>query len=250
MRYLGISPRRLAVGVFELTSCEGCVLQLANKEETLVEFLRAADIVAFREISSATPRPCEVALVEGAVTTDEELELLRAVRDEARVLVALGSCACFGGVAQLKNAEPGVAVSARVYGSAEIPSLPARPVSTAVPVDVMLPGCPVSKDEVERLIRHVVLDVPYESTQYPVCVECKQRFTACTFDRGELCLGAITRAGCGAPCPAGGLGCWGCRGPAPEASLPAFHATCREHDIAASLVSERLAFYGGFGVQP
>jgi sulfhydrogenase subunit delta len=238
------------VGVFELTSCEGCLLQLANKEDTLVEFLRAADFVAFRELSSAPRQRCQVALVEGAVTTDEQLDLVRSLRAEARVLAAVGSCACFGGVAQLKSAEPQATVCARVYGDAVVESGPARPLSAVVPVDVAVPGCPVAKDEIERLLRHLVLDVPFEATQYPVCVECKQRYTACTFDRGELCLGAITRAGCGAPCPAGGLGCWGCRGPAPEASLEAFHLTCRDHGLDAKLVNERLAFYGGFGVQP
>ena len=45
MRYLGIEPKRPRVAVFELTGCEGCELQLANKEDTLVDFLSAIEIV-------------------------------------------------------------------------------------------------------------------------------------------------------------------------------------------------------------
>jgi len=53
MRYLGMEPERPRIAVFDFTGCEGCQLQLANKEETLAAFLGAVEIVAFREISSA-----------------------------------------------------------------------------------------------------------------------------------------------------------------------------------------------------
>jgi len=66
MRYLGIEPRRPRVAVFDFTGCEGCELQLANKEETLADFLGAIEIVNFREISSHTGGPYEVALVDAA----------------------------------------------------------------------------------------------------------------------------------------------------------------------------------------
>ncbi len=53
MRYLGISPVKPKVAVFDFTGCEGCQLQLVNKEETLGPFLKSLDIVRFREASSA-----------------------------------------------------------------------------------------------------------------------------------------------------------------------------------------------------
>ncbi|HEC04159.1 MAG TPA: NADH:ubiquinone oxidoreductase, partial [Phycisphaerales bacterium] len=39
MKYLGIEPQKVRVGVFDFTGCEGCELQLANKESSLVDFL-------------------------------------------------------------------------------------------------------------------------------------------------------------------------------------------------------------------
>ena len=53
MKYLGIEPHRPRVAVFDFTGCEGCELQLANKEETLGAFLDAVEVVSFREVSSA-----------------------------------------------------------------------------------------------------------------------------------------------------------------------------------------------------
>ena len=53
MKYLGIEGKRPKIGVFDLTSCQGCELQLANREETLVAFLEAIEIASFREISTA-----------------------------------------------------------------------------------------------------------------------------------------------------------------------------------------------------
>ena len=247
MKYLGFDSVRPRVAVFELTGCEGCELQLANKEETLAAFLDAVEVVNFREISSASSDDYDIALVDGAVSRSDEVERLEAIRERARVLVALGSCACFGGVSRLKNAFDLDEANREVYGDRPQETLPVRAVSEVVAVDLEIPGCPVSKDEVERIVQHLIWDVPYHFPAYPVCLECKQRYTVCTFELGRLCLGPITRAGCNAPCPAGGLGCWGCRGPAVEANVEEFLTAVRERDFGNDEIDERMNFFGGFG---
>jgi len=234
------------VAVFDFTGCEGCELQLSNREETLVPFLSALQIVAFREVSSARGGDYEIALIDGAITRADEVQRLEAIRARARVLVAMGSCACFGGVNRLKNAHDLAAANREVYGDRPRETLPTRAVKEVVPVDLELPGCPVSKAELERVVQNLVWEVPYRPPAYPVCLECKQRFTVCQFDLGNLCLGPITRAGCDAPCPAGGLGCWGCRGPAADPNFDEFHNIARERGFSDREVDERLSFFGGF----
>jgi hypothetical protein len=56
-------------------------------------------------------------------------------------------------------------------------------------------------------------------------MECKARGVACVLvARGTPCLGPVTRAGCGALCPAYDRGCFGCFGPKEEPNTPALAA--------------------------
>jgi coenzyme F420-reducing hydrogenase gamma subunit len=249
MKYLGIEPKRPRIAVFDFTGCEGCELQLANREETAADFLRAIEVVSFREISSAHSDDYEIALIDGSITRGDEVERLKAIRERAKVLVAMGSCACFGGVTQLKNAFDLGEANREVYGDLPKETLPTRAIKEIVPVDLEIPGCPVSKEEVERIVQHLIWGLEYHYPAYPVCFECKQRYTVCRFEMGQLCLGSITRAGCGAPCPAGGLGCWGCHGPAAECNREEFLSIAHSRGFSDEEIQERLGFFGGFEVK-
>jgi coenzyme F420-reducing hydrogenase gamma subunit len=246
MKYLGIEPCRPRIAVFDFTGCEGCELQLTNKEDTLDAFLSALDIVSFREVSSVSGDDYEIALIDGAVSRSDEVERLERIRARAKILVALGTCACFGGVNRMKNRYDMEEVNTAVYGTKPKETQPTRSIKEVVPVDLEVPGCPVSKDELEDVVRHLVVGVPFRFPVYPVCVECKQRFTTCLFDLGQLCLGPISRAGCNAPCPVGGLGCWGCRGPAEDCNLSEFFALAERRGFEPDELKERLGFFGGF----
>lgn len=247
MKYLGIEPKKLRIGVFDFTSCEGCELQLANKEESLLAFLGAVEIVNFREVSSDQNDNYDIAFIEGSITRSDEFARIMKIRRQAKLLVALGSCACFGGVNALKNSFDLAAANQEVYGDTPRETLPTRAIREVVPVDLEIPGCPVDKTEVERIVQHLIWDIPFEFPIHPVCLECKQQFTTCVFEKGQLCLGPITRGGCQAPCPSGGLGCWGCRGPAAEPNYREFVRITHEKGFSDEEVSERLNFFGGFG---
>ena len=246
MKHLKIEQKRPRIAVFDFTGCEGCELQLTNKEETLGAFLGAVEVVSFREASSAHSNDYEVALVDGAVSRPDEIERLKTIREQADVLVAMGSFACFGGVNKLKNAYDLDEANREVYGDRPKETMPTVAVTEVVPVDLEVPGCPVAKDEIERVVQHLVWDLPLPSYAYPVCLQCKQRYTVCRFDLGELCLGPITRAGCNAACPAGGLACWGCRGPSEIPNYEEFFALAQEKGFARQEINDRLSFFGGF----
>ncbi len=245
MKYLGIEPEKLKIACFDFTCCEGCQLQLANKEDTLVDFLALLDVVNFREISSHRGDDYDIALIEGSITRADEIERLKKIRERAKILVAIGSCACFGGVNQIKNKFPIEEVVREVYGDDPVETLPVRKVSDIVKVDLEIPGCPVSKEEVERIVVNLVTGAEIKFPKYPVCVECRRNLNTCVFDLGQICLGPITRAGCGAVCTTGKTGCIGCRGPAEEANYEEFRQILKDHGFTVRQALERINFYGG-----
>ena len=68
--------------------------------------------------------------------------------------------------------------------------------------------------------------------QYPVCTECRMLENNCLLvERGELCCGPITAAGCEARCPDLRVPCVGCRGPVADANAPSLQVHARGKGI-------------------
>ncbi len=237
---------KLKIASFDFTCCEGCQLQLANRESTLTDFLELLDIRNFREISSERLGDYDIALVEGSISRQDEVERLLKIREQAKVLVAFGTCACFGGVNSLKKRFSLDETIRDVYGEMTIETLPVRKISDIVTVDLAIPGCPVDKEEVERIMVSLATNSLITFPKYPVCVECKQQLNTCLFDLGEICLGPITRAGCNAVCTTGKTACLGCRGPAEELNMPAFIELIKERGLSLDDLHEKLTFYNAF----
>jgi coenzyme F420-reducing hydrogenase gamma subunit len=246
MNYLGIPLEKPKVGVFGFTGCEGCQLQIANKEETLADLLESIEVINFRLISSDKEDGYDIAFVEGSITTDEDAARLRSIRKQAKTLIAIGACASLGGVHNLRERFTLADTVQEVYGTQPVDTGPVRKVSDVVSVDIELPGCPISKSEFEWLVRHIILGLEPKFPQYPVCVECKQRLNACVFDMGMICLGPVTRAGCKAICPRNHLGCWGCRGPADETNYESLVEILGERGFSEQEIAERAHFFNAF----
>lgn len=245
--YLGVEVPKPRVAFFELSSCEGCQLQILNNEATLLDFLSMVEIVTFREGMTEKSNSYDIAFVEGSVTRKDEEQRLLNIRDNAQILVALGTCACFGGVNQLKNRFNDLEwVKKEVYGDYPIESQETRALGAYVDVDLEIYGCPIKKEEVEEIVVNLILGKTNKAPQYPICMECKAKENICLFDLGEPCLGPITRAGCDAWCPSNRLGCWGCRGPAPAANIEQLLAICTAKQIPLERVLDRLECFGGF----
>jgi coenzyme F420-reducing hydrogenase gamma subunit len=246
MNYLGIPLEKPKIGSFGFTGCEGCQLQISNKEETLGDLLGAIDVRNFRLISSDKHDDYDIAFVEGAITTSEEVARLKRIRKQAKILVAMGACACLGGVNNLRERFSLADTMKEVYGAHPIGTGPVRKVSDVVSVDIELPGCPISKPEFEWLVRHLILGLEPQFPQYPVCVECKQRFNTCVLDLGMICLGPVTRAGCNAVCPRNHMGCWGCRGPSDETNYESLIQILRDRGFSDGQIAERAHFFNAF----
>jgi sulfhydrogenase subunit delta len=205
------------LAVFKFASCDGCQLSILNLEDDLLALGQTLDIVYFPEASSdMKDGPYEIALVEGSISTAEDTERIRSVRQQARVLITIGACATAGGIQALRNWADVESFKRTVYPSPSyIRSLrTSTPISEHVHVDFELWGCPIDKGQLLRVITDLAAGVQPRLPADSVCLECKRLGNVCVLvAKGMPCLGPVTRAGCGAICPNMGRDCYGCFGP-------------------------------------
>lgn len=151
-----------------LDGCSGCHMSLLDTDERLMELAKHVDVVWGPYVDAKEfPENVDVTLVEGAVSSEEDLHRILQVRSRTKILVSLGDCAVTGNVPAMRNPFGADAVLTRAYLEntsldAQIPRevipalLPAvRPVHEVVQVDVFVPGCPPSAD----LIYHVLTEL-------------------------------------------------------------------------------------------
>jgi coenzyme F420-reducing hydrogenase gamma subunit len=212
------------IGIFGLSGCWGEQIVILNCEDELLALVGAVDIVDFLGGSSVNDReaPLAIAFVEGSVANAREEAALRRIRDRAGLLVACGTCACFGGLAAMDNGRPRDELARVVYGEAAsaYDIGPHRPLADIVKVDVRIPGCPMEKGEFLQAVACLLNgDLPCAATT-PVCAECKMLEQECLLVSKHLpCAGPVTSAGCQARCPGFNVPCIGCRGPVDEANF-------------------------------
>jgi len=142
-----------------LDGCSGCHMSFLDMDEHLIELADKVELVYSPLVDRKIfPEDVDITLVEGAVSTEGDLEKIEHIRARTRVLVSLGDCAVTANVPSMRNPFPLQDVFKRAYfenvtrdvgtPTREIPALlpRVRPVHEVVPVDVYIPGCPPSAD--------------------------------------------------------------------------------------------------------
>ncbi|MEW5759032.1 MAG: cytochrome B [Candidatus Omnitrophota bacterium] len=202
------------VAFFDFTDCEGCQLQIANMGEAFLELAELIDIVSFREIMSEEGQDYDIAVVEGSISTDNDVMRIKKIREKAKILVAFGSCAAIAGVNGIKNRTPLDVAKTRVYGDKadKINTIKAMPLDQVVKVDYYILNCPPYIPEIIAVFKAILMGKPYPRPNYSVCVECKMNENVCRYEKDEECMGPVTRAGCNSWCVNNGNRCYGCRG--------------------------------------
>ncbi len=138
-----------------LDGCAGCHMSLLDIDEGIAAVAAKADIVYGPLVDAQEfPENVDVALVEGAVSSQEDLKKLKLVRKRSRFLVALGDCAVTSNVPSMRNTIPVKQILERIYiqGATTQPGIPndgvpallkqAIPLHDVVKVDLHVPGCP------------------------------------------------------------------------------------------------------------
>jgi NAD-reducing hydrogenase small subunit len=165
---------RLRVATVWLGGCSGCHMSFLDLDEFLIELAGKIDLV-FSPIIDVKeyPENVDLCLVEGAVANEDNLEIIRKVRERTKVVVSFGDCAVTGNVPAIRN-QLGLgnadSVLQRAYvegaqANAGIPKEPGIvpellervvPVHTVVPVDYFLPGCPPPADRIKALVAQLL----------------------------------------------------------------------------------------------
>lgn len=236
-----MTNKKPVIAILSLTCCEGCQVAIFDLGERFLEFLTKVNIGDFRLIEGLPDvDKYDIAIVEGTPITKENKKRLKEVRKKSKILVAIGACATMGGVQEIKDYRGDRKQLIRqIYPNIRgIDNPNIKSVKEIVKVDLEIPGCPINKDEFFKLINHILKkgEIP-KIPQNPVCEECVRKNKNCLILLGKPCLGPISLAGCGAPCPAAGFLCDGCRGPREGINLDAMKKALK---VKARLKDEEI----------
>ncbi len=226
--------------------CAGCEITILDIGEPLLDLLPQLEFVHMPvlmdhkyygqtgERDKIEIPEADVGLISGGVRTEEHKEIALEMRAKCKTLVALGTCAGYGGIPALGNMYLTDDIYEKVYRqsatteSADTPTSGLSPltdkvyaVSEVVPVDIVLPGCPTTPELVVEGLTAILEGKPLVLSEKSVCDECpmireKKAVTTlkrpleniesvgkpldqvrCIMEQGYLCQGPATRSGCG-----------------------------------------------------
>ncbi len=245
-------PVSIALG--QGSSCWGCFQSLIDIHLRLAEVLPLLDIkywqavVDFKlhHLESYEDKSIVVGLYEGMARTEEDVHLLKLLRDKCQILISFGSCSCFGGIPGMANfydIEECYDVKFRqnkTFNDGKVPSenLPpiepvVKPNNSIVEFDVYLPGCPPTPDLIYTALTTLLSGKELELSPHTVCHYCEREkketpiekilkpYTGhadpdrCLLEQGYICLGSSTWGLCEGQCVNKGTTCRGCFGPCP-----------------------------------
>ncbi|MHA2035220.1 MAG: NADH-quinone oxidoreductase subunit B family protein [Promethearchaeota archaeon] len=224
------------VAFMQLSSCWGCHQSLLNAHLGLLPVLPELEIVYWpavidaklESLKSRADEEIDLGIVEGAVRTTKDLELLRIMREKCKIISTFGTCACQGGVIAMANNFPLKELIKRKFGDAESitnenlkepkNNLPGFEVSVkgiddCINIDAYFVGCPPRTEAIVSNILSLLGKKSFPMTNDPYCNECILNDSGCLLDSNILCFGPITSSGCTTRCTSNNLSCVGCRGP-------------------------------------
>jgi len=238
-----------------LNVCGGCEMSILDIGEPLLDLLNDLEFVHIPflmdgkyfgqtgEGAEMDIPEADVGIITGGIRNAEDKKVADLMRKKCKKLIALGSCACYGGIPALANMYPLKVVVGKVHKKTRttvdepvprenLPPLtdPVMAVDEVVSVDAYVPGCPVNPDLIVEALKSFIEDKPFELAERSVCDECPVKRekkasggtlrrqiepvdvavgepwenTRCYMEQGFLCLGPVTRSGCAKEVEGGG----------------------------------------------
>ncbi|MHA2366930.1 MAG: NADH-quinone oxidoreductase subunit B family protein [Candidatus Hodarchaeales archaeon] len=225
------------VAFMQLSSCWGCHQSLLNAHLELLPILPKLDIVYWPAVVDYKLKSLEaredgeivVGFLEGVIRTKKDKENVQLMREKCAIIVAIGACPCYGSVAGLANLYDIDELISRKFIQAESittenPEVPTKNVpgfedyivnaKKIIDVDVFIPGCPPTTDNIVASISYLLTLVGDGPTSLNkednICRSCDLKNDGCFLNNEQLCYGSITATGCDLMCPNNGDICYGC----------------------------------------
>ncbi|UUX93612.1 F420-nonreducing hydrogenase [Methanoplanus endosymbiosus] len=247
----------MKIAIEELAGCSGCTIAVLDLHEMILDLLNDAEIVYSPVIMDVKepPEGIDVGFVTGCVRNEENQERLEKIRKRSKILIALGTCACYGGISGLSMLSSNEEIFNTVYRNVDtvkddgiiptdVPPFTYRAfaVGDLVKMDYYITGCPPKEQFLKQILPALIKGDQKELSRKSVCSECdrkmgsvenwhlKRRYEGepdrehCLLGQGYLCLGPVTFGRCGAACPKKNIPCHGCNGP----SLDILREPCRD----------------------
>lgn len=263
---------KVKIGTMWLGGCSGCHLSIADFHESLLDVLELADF-EFSPVLMDTKYDevpeLDVLIVEGGIRNEENRELAEMLNEKAKLVIAYGTCSCYGGIPGLGNLWTVDELEQEAYINScstvnpegiipneDVPALESRvrPLSSAMDIDLIIPGCPPRSDVVAEAVLTLLRGETIELPSTNLCEVCprekppvglamdfiKRQFEVgapekdlCLISQGLICMGPATVSLCGAECPSIAIPCRGCYGP-----------TSKVLDQGAKMISAIASDYG------
>ncbi len=200
---------KLKLALYWAGSCGGCDVAVLDINDNILKLADIADILfwpialdfKYTDVEGMDDNYIDVCLFNGAIITSENERIARLLRAKSKILIAFGSCSCFGGIPALANFSNSADIMNYSYiaapsndnptgtlpqvltkvdeGILELPALydTVRTLAQVVPVEYFLPGCPppvsLIIDLVDKLAKNELPAIGSTLTpEKTVCDEC------------------------------------------------------------------------------
>ena len=236
------------IAVFKFTGCAGCQLEFLHLEDVFLDLLELFDISYWVMLKRDNDeREWDISLVEGGISTPEEIDEIKQIRKKSKFLIAFGDCAIEGCIPSIRNWIPQMEAEKQVYPDPSlICSMKVLGIGEYVKVDAILKGCPPHRDTILELLKSALLKIRPRLRKHPVCVECKFKDNECLITSKKIaCMGPVTSAGCGAICPTLGRECEGCFGPMSNPNAAALADIFRDIGLSEEDIKRKFRKYAG-----
>jgi NAD-reducing hydrogenase small subunit len=160
---------KIRLATIWLDGCSGCHMSLLDMDERLIALAEKVDIVYSPLVDTKEfPENVDITMVEGAISTDEDVHKILKIRANTRILVAFGDCAVTANIPSMRNPFGAQEVLDNVYLRKDllnarvpdqvVPRLLKKvvPVHSLVKVDLFVPGCPPSAETIFYTLSELV----------------------------------------------------------------------------------------------